>query len=188
MIYRIIWLSLRLNYLLINSEREVLMKKTIWLLIFGVSILLGCQQSKKEVVDIKKEKNAIKLVLEKYALANENQDMGMIEDIWCPSERIVSFGTVSGEKLVGWASIKAAVEQQFKLFSNTFISYHDQIIEVNEAGNTAWFSEIINYNFISNGEAHSYEGIRYTGVLVKKEGKWLLVQTHMSVPEKPKQY
>jgi ketosteroid isomerase-like protein len=112
--------------------------------------------------------------------------MAMIEEIWCPSEQIVSFGTVSTEKMVGWSEIKQAVERQFGRFSDTFISYRDQIIQINETGNTAWFSEIINYNFIMDGEAHSYEGLRYSGVLVKKDGKWLLVQTHMSVPEPPK--
>lgn len=162
------------------------MKKNVLLIFVSALILFGCTPKKQEIVNVQQEKDAIKLVLEKYAIANENQDMDMIEDIWCPSERIVSFGTVSGEKMIGWQSIKNAVESQFSRFSDTFISYRDQIIEVNETGNTAWFSEIINYNFIMDGEAHSYEGLRYTGVLVKKDGKWLLVQTHMSVPERPK--
>jgi len=162
------------------------MKKNVLLIFVSALVLFGCTPEKQEIVNIQQEKDAIKLVLEKYAIANENQDMDMIEDIWCPSERIVSFGTVSGEKMVGWQSIKNAVESQFSRFSDTFISYRDQIIEINDAGNTAWFSEIINYNFIMDGEAHSYEGLRYTGVLVKKDGKWLLVQTHMSVPERPK--
>lgn len=154
-------------------------------LLVAIIMLLasGCQQPTKETVNVEKEKEAIRLVLQKYALANENQDIGMIGDIWCPSERIVSFGTESGEKLIGWEQIKAAVIKQFGIFSNTYIFADDQIIEVNETGNTAWFSEIINYNFIRDGKANSYEGLRYTGVLVKKDGKWLLVQTHMSVPE-----
>jgi ketosteroid isomerase-like protein len=169
-----------------HSEREALMKKKVLMLFAGMFILFGCAQDVDEKVNIKEEKDAIKLVLEKYAIANENQDMEMIEEIWCPSEQIVSFGTVSNEKMVGWSAIRNAVESQFSRFSDTYISYRDQIIEINETGNTAWFSEIINYNFIDDGEAHSYEGLRYTGVLVKKEGKWLLVQTHMSVPERPK--
>jgi ketosteroid isomerase-like protein len=173
----------RLNYK--QTESEVHMKKFLFMHFIGALAFGGCNQMKEDKVDVQKERDAIKLVLEKYAIANENQDMAMIEDIWCPSERIISFGTESGEKLVGWAEIKSAVESQFDQLSNTFISYRDQIIEVNETGNTAWFSEIINYNFIRNDEAHSYEGLRYSGVLVKKDENWQLVQTHMSVPEKP---
>ncbi|OQX76643.1 MAG: hypothetical protein B6D64_09530 [Bacteroidetes bacterium 4484_276] len=158
------------------------MKKLFYFfVIIGIVQISACDEG-HEKVDKAKEIEAIKLVLEKYALANENQDMGLIEDIWCPSESIVSFGTEGDEKLIGFKNIKIAVQNQFDTFSDTYITPSDQIIEVNEAGNTAWFSEIINYNFILNSKAVSFEGLRYTGVLVKRDGKWKLVQTHMSVP------
>ncbi len=159
------------------------------ILIFSLLTLLfaGCANPVQEkTVDIEQEKAAIQFVLEKYVTANESQDMEIIKDIWCPSDRIVSFGTESGEKLIGIDAIRKAVQKQFNTFTDTYISKRDQIIEVNETGNTAWFSEIINYNFIHEGTPYSYEGLRYTGVLVKKDDKWKLVQTHMSVPEKPR--
>lgn len=161
------------------------MKKLFYFVVLIGIILVSACDNKQEKVDKEQEKNAIKLVLEKYVLANENQDMGLIEDIWCPSESIVSFGTEGGEKHIGFKDIKKAVQNQFNTFTDTYISYRDQIIEVNETGNTAWFSEIINYNFILDGEAVRYEGIRYSGVLVKKDSKWRLVQTHMSIPYTP---
>lgn len=162
------------------------MKKEFLLFIIGIIVIMSaCNQGEKVVVDKQKEIEAVKLVLEKYALANENQDINMIEEIWCPSDSIVSIGTESGEILRGFSHIRKAVENQFETFSNTFISYRDQIITISKDGNTAWFSEIINYNFILNDQARQYEGLRYTGVLVKKEGKWKLVQTHISVPVVP---
>ncbi len=162
------------------------MKRTLFISFSSILLLFllgSCTD--KNVVDIQKEKNAVKLVLEKYALANENQDLNMIEEIWCPSDSIVSIGTESGEILQGFSSIKSAVEKQFQAFSKTYISYSDQLINISKDGNTAWFSEIVNYNFILNEKAMSYEGLRYTGVLVKKDGKWKLVQTHISVPVMP---
>jgi ketosteroid isomerase-like protein len=160
--------------------------KSLFYFVFltGIITFAGCQP-KPPKVDFEKEREAIKLVLEKYALANENQNMDFIEEIWSPSESIVSFGTEGDEKLVGFSEIKSAIQKQFDTFTNTYISYRDQIIEINETGNTAWFSEIVNYNFILDGKAHTFEGLRYTGVLVKKDGKWKLVQTHMSVPYTP---
>ena len=169
-----------------DIKSEVTMKKLfIFPMIIGIIFVCGCKTEPKTIINKEKEKQAIKLVLEKYALANENQDMNLIEDIWCPSDQIVSFGTEGDEKHIGFGDIKSAVQKQFNVFSNTFISYRDQIIGLNEDGNTAWFSEIINYNFIYEGKAHQFEGIRYTGVLVKKDGKWKLVQTHMSIPAEP---
>ena len=53
---------------------------------------------------------------------------------------------------------------------------------MNECGNTAWFAETLNYNFMYKGQAHSYEGMRFTGVLVKRKGNWRFVQAHLSMP------
>ncbi len=161
------------------------MKKICLLVSVLILLIFSACHQQAEKVDLDKEIGAIKLVLEKYVLANENQDMGLIEDIWYPSESIVSFGTNSDEKLIGFAAIKKTVQQQFNSFTKTYINCSDQIIELNDNGNTAWFSEILSYNFILNNEAQSFEGIRYTGVLVKIDGKWKLVQTHMSIPANP---
>ena len=49
-------------------------------------------------------------------------------------------------------------------------------------GNTAWFAESLNYNFMYDGEARSYEGMRFTGVLTKVDGNWRFVQAHLSLP------
>jgi ketosteroid isomerase-like protein len=152
--------------------------------VFSLLLTSACTQQ-VDKADLLKEKDAIKLVLEKYVIANESQDISKIEEIWYPSEEIVSFGTEKDEKLVGISKIKEAVQSQFTRFKNTYISVHDQTIDVSEDGNTAWFAEIINYNFILNDSAHVYEGLCYTGVMNKKDGKWKLVMTHMSVPIKP---
>jgi len=161
------------------------MKKNYWYFTFiGLILLTACNQEVNRVDPIK-EKEAIKLVLEKYVIANESQDISKIEEIWYPSEEIVSFGTEKGEKLLGISKIKNAVQSQFAKFKNTYISVHDQTINVSEDGNTAWFSEIVNYNFILNDSAHVYEGLCYTGVMNKIDGKWKLVMTHMSIPISP---
>jgi ketosteroid isomerase-like protein len=170
-----------------KPESEAKMTKNLLFFTLVALLIAGCASPvQEETVNIEKEKAAIRFVLEKYVTANESQDIEMIEEIWCPSDRIVSFGTESGEKLIGIDAIRKAVEKQFTSFSDTYISKRDQIIEVNETGNTAWFSQIVNYNFLYDGKNYKYEGLRYTGVLVKKDGKWKLVQTHMSVPEKPR--
>lgn len=159
------------------------MQKQMLLLAIGLMVLMiGCNPTKKDEVNKQKEIEAIKLVLEKYALANENQDINMIEEIWCPSDSIVGIGTDNNEILLGFAHIRQAIQGQFETFTDTYISPYNQIVNLGEDGKTAWFSEILNYNYILDGKAQQYEGLRYTGVLVKKNGKWKLVQTHMSVP------
>lgn len=163
------------------------MKKFILLLAVLGFFAVSCTEYNKEkeedvVIDLELEKKNVELVLEKYVIANETQEIGLVKEIWAPNEDIVIFGTDSDEKLIGWEQIKDALQKQFDTFEDTYISVRDQVVKVNNSGNVAWFSEVINYNYIYKGEAQSYEGIRFTGVLEKINGNWYIVQSHMSIP------
>lgn len=160
------------------------MKKFVSLILLGL-LLVGCQQAtnnKQEVIDLEKEKEKIALVLEKYVIANEKQDIDLVHEIWAAEPDIVVIGTNSDEKIIGWDAIKNVLQRQFDSFEDTYISVHDQVVEINDSGNTAWFSEILNYNYIYQGDAVQYEGLRFTGVLEKSNGDWFIVQSHMSIP------
>ena len=160
------------------------MKKFILLIVvFAFFSLNSCVENNKNI-DIKKEKKDIEAVLEQYNIANETHNFKLIENIWARDKGIVCIGTDTDEKLVGWEQIKKAFKNQFESLKDTYISVSDQIININKTVNTAWFSEILNYNFIYKGKPQSYNGIRYTGVLEKRDNKWVLVQTHMSIPVK----
>lgn len=128
------------------------------------------------------EKEAIENLLENYILANENQDLVLIESIWASDDDIVLYGTDSDERIVGWSNIRAGIKEQFGFISDTYISASNQFIKINCSGNTAWFAETLNYNYIYKDVAHSYEGLRFTGVVAKIDGNWRLVQVHLSLP------
>lgn len=158
--------------------------RTIYLLFIlsGLILLNSCTQSCGEKVNRADEIIAIENLLEKYIIANENQDFDMIHQIWSPESDIILYGTNSDEMLIGYTNIRNAVKEQFKLIQETYISASDQFIQLNECGNTAWFAESLTYNFMYNGEARSYEGMRFTGVLTKADGNWRFVQAHLSLP------
>jgi ketosteroid isomerase-like protein len=161
------------------------MKKIIVILTLVVVVSSCCNNNieKKESLDIDKERENVSLVLEKYVIANERQDVGLVKEIWANNPHIVVFGTTGDDKFVGWSEIQEVMQRQFNTFQETYISVRDQVIEVSETGKTAWFSEIVNYNYIYQGEPKQYEGLRFTGVLEKTNGDWYIVQSHMSVPE-----
>ncbi len=162
------------------------MKNLLLFLLIGI-LATSCQQNKQKAnnFDPKVEKEKIALVLEKYVIANEKQDLDLVHEIWAPFPDIVVFGTNSDEMLVGWESIRNALQRQFSTFEDTYISVRDQRININDTGNTAWFSEIMNYNYIYKGEARQFEGLRFTGVLEKTNGDWYIVQSHVSIPGAP---
>lgn len=161
------------------------MKKIIVVLTLVVVVSSCCnnQIEKKESIGINAERERVALVLEKYVIANERQDIGLIKEIWANTPHIVVFGTTGDDKFVGWVEIQDVMQRQFNTFQETYISVRDQVIEVSESGRTAWFSEIVSYNYIYHGEPKQYEGLRFTGVLEKIDGDWYIVQSHMSVPE-----
>jgi len=159
------------------------MKKIIVLFFAFVFIgLSSCKEAKKPVNQSDELAN-IENILDQYVIANENQDLNLIEKIWSSDQDIVLIGTNSDEKFVGWEAINKAIKNQFKKFTDTYIVVSDQIIKINDTGNTAWFSELLNYNFSYNDEAHSFEGIRFTGILEKRGDIWEIVQGHLSIPE-----
>ncbi len=162
------------------------MNKLFILLFVGVITLNGCNiDNQNKNVDLNLEMEKVALVLEKYVLANEKQDMDLVKEIWAPDPDIVVLGTNSDEKIIGWEQIRSTLQRQFDSFQDTYISVRDQVININETGNTAWFSEIMNYNYIYQGEAKQFEGLRFTGVLEKKDGEWYIVQSHISIPGSP---
>lgn len=158
------------------------MKKNLFLVIILVMVFSSCRYQGEDVIDIKAETDQIRAVLDQYVVANEEQNFSLIETIWDANERIVLIGTNSDEKLVGWSEIDKAIKEQFESFTDTYIVVSEQNIRLNATANTAWFNEVMNYNFIYNEEAKSFSGVRFTGVLEKINEKWLLVQGHLSIP------
>ena len=162
------------------------MKKLTFIILIGI-FTSGCSKVNQDKVtfDPAKEKEKVALVLEKYVIANEEQNLNLIKEVWATNPDIVVIGTNSNETLIGWEAIKNTLKRQFETIEDTYISVRDQRIEINDTGNTSWFSEIVNYNYIYQGKPVKYEGLRFTGVLEKINGDWFIVQSHMSIPGSP---
>lgn len=161
------------------------MKKLKLIIVISLAFLISAcmpQGEKVAEVDFDKELSDIRMVLEQYELARESEDFSTIEQIWSSDADIVLFGTEGDEQLVGFEAIRKAMVRQFNELENTLINISDQKIRINREGNMAWFSEVLDYNFIYMGEDMAFEGIRFTGVLEKKDDQWKLVQGHLSVP------
>lgn len=159
------------------------MKTKIVLYVLPFLLIVGCNRPTAVAPpDTAAEMVKVENLLEKYVIASENQDCAMMESIWSPDEDIMLIGTDRKDRLVGWKVIKRAYLNQFSLVTDTYISVSDQYIRMNAEANTAWFSQVMKYNFIFEGAAHSFEGLRFTGVVTKKEDGWKIVQAHLSVP------
>lgn len=158
------------------------MKNTIYLSLLMIILLISGCTEEKPVIDRNAELAKIQAVLEKYIIAKEEQNFSLIEEVWADSEDIYLLGTDSDEKYIGWAQIESAIKRQFAEFQQMYISTIEQSVKLDDKCETAWFVEFLSYNFIHEGKAKQFEGIRFTGVLEKFDDNWKLVQGHMSIP------
>lgn len=154
------------------------------LLLLLAVLLIGLSCSNESNLRFKKaaEKEAIKLVLKKYIIANEAHNLSMIEELWARDSAVLSLGTDRHDVLNGFDAVRAKFEDQFNKFENTYISSRDQEIYVNPSCNSAWFSEVLQYNYTHGDKAIEYPDLRFTGYLEKRDGKWVFLQTHLSAP------
>jgi len=155
------------------------MKKSIaFLLAIAFLAIFVCEKK----VDIETEKARVKLVCDQFVQALETENMEMITKTHAHDDDMVMFGTDAAERWVGWESFRDAVQNQFDAFESVDISVKDQVIKVHESGRTAWFSEIVDFNFKVQGQPVSVNGVRVTGIMDKRDGNWVIIQSHTSVP------
>jgi len=154
--------------------------KNILLLLFGIAFLTFTSCEIK--VDIEKDTDDIKSVLNQYNKAFETEDMDLLSNIVAHDNDMVCFGTDAAERWVGWESLKESLQKQFDACENTKISVKDQVIKMSQSADVAWYSYIMDAQTEIQGDQVNLEGIRFTGVLEKRDDKWMFVQIHTSVP------
>ncbi len=143
----------------------------------------SCKQEKQKICDTVAEKQAIKLLLQKYIIANEAGNLAMIDEIWVNDSSVYTIGTDRHDVFLGFDALRQKFSEQFERFENTLISSRDQVIYVHSGCETAWFSEVLQYNYTQGIKAKEYSDLRFTGFLEKRAGKWMILQTHLSAPD-----
>jgi len=58
----------------------------------------------------------------------------------------------------------------------------DLTVNLSRSGDVAWFYCVLNDINTWKGQPANWENARWTGVLEKREGKWVIVQQHFSFP------
>ena len=133
-------------------------------------------------VDLEAEKAKVKSVVDQFEQVWETKDMELFSRIMAHDADLVVYGSDAPEHWVGWEPLKESVEKMFPALENTKITVKEQSIKVHPSGNVAWFSEVWDWDMVLEGKAVRSEGQRLTGVLEKRNGSWVFVQFHNSVP------
>ena len=77
------------------------------------------------------------------------------------------------------------IKQNSEIYKDPDFQYvrheiNDLTINLSKSGDVAWFYCILNDINTWNGQPANWENARWTGVLEKREGRWVIVQQHFS--------
>ena len=128
--------------------------------------------------DAKTEAEVI-AVINQVKEAFNKRDLNSIPILFAPDPDVVFYGTGADEKGIGQAGINADWERAFAQSEASSIELG--WISVSAAGSVAWVASDCIIRAKVSGQEISFP-IRFTTVLEQRNGKWLIVQSHASVP------
>jgi class 3 adenylate cyclase len=108
---------------------------------------------------------------------------GYFESV-APDDDVVLYGTGADEKLVGRDCIPLRVPRQIEetRASSTRIDWYS--VSLSSDRSVAWVSMDCTQSIVMGGSYIAYP-LRFTGVLERREGRWMFVQQHSSIPGHP---
>jgi ketosteroid isomerase-like protein len=88
----------------------------------------------------------------------------------------------SASTIVGFDNFKKMVEGLFlsDAFKATGYDIRDLRINLSASGDVAWYSAILDDRSEFNGRPYAWVNTRWTGVLEKRNDRWVIVQMHFS--------
>lgn len=156
------------------------MKNLLVPIIIGAFVGMGgCAQDQG---DLGAEQAKVNIVVNQFNHVWETKDMATFSEIMAHDADMVVYGSDAPEHWTGWEPLKEAVSQMMPALENVKISVKSLTIKVHPTGQVAWFSEIWDWDFLMDGKSIHSPGQRLTGVLEKRNGEWVIVQIHNSVP------
>jgi hypothetical protein len=108
------------------------------------------------------------------------KDRSLAESTMAHDERFFIFNPTS-ESTIGWSQLVKNfdfwMDPRFKALK---CEIWDLRIDVSRSRDVAWWSGLLNDLGEWDGKATGWKDTRWTGVMEKRDGKWLIVQMHFS--------
>lgn len=143
--------------------------------------IIGCDAMKSEI-DIEAEKTQIAEVVRNSIAWAVNKDKELSYSCFTHGEDLFFFnpddaGTLRGFKAFTELTENFFMHEDFKAISS---DVRELEIKLSKSGDAAWYrARLDDYNEWK-GQPANWEDIRWTGVLEKQNGKWVIVQMHFS--------
>ena len=130
--------------------------------------------------DVKTEKDVMNAVKQCFA-AFARRDIDAMLAFFAPDPDVVVVGTGSDERGIGLKEIRAIFERAFSQFDEASFKFGWHSVSVR--GPLAWLAADVGLHVKASDREISRQ-IRLTGVMEKRGDKWLILQSHDSVPDR----
>ena len=152
--------------------------KRCFVLIFLFLILFSC--IKRREIKVESEKNTVEGIVSEFVQGLEQLDVEKVLGFYNKSPNTVLIGA-GDEFFRGYD----AVENYYREFIPSLSKWNNRkfvLIEpkIRILDGVAWFNSQLKLNYQQN-EKPIKNDARFTGVLIKEEGTWRLVQVHLSL-------
>ncbi|MEW6363969.1 MAG: nuclear transport factor 2 family protein [Acidobacteriota bacterium] len=112
-----------------------------------------------------------------------NKDFDRLFSIMANDENLFHFWLTSDSEVVGITAFRKHAEQwKDPEFKATRFEFKDLRITFSRSGDVAWYSCFLDDCGEYKGQPYCIENVFQTGVLEKRDGKWVHVQMHGSYP------
>jgi ketosteroid isomerase-like protein len=115
------------------------------------------------------------------AEAYQNNDFDAVMCCYASDPDVVSIDTGKDEKYSGPEQLRHAYERDFAQSESVSMTFDWLLVSAAAAGNVAWLASDITVHVHVSGKDRTLSG-RQTGVMENRDGNWLLVQGHFSLP------
>lgn len=128
------------------------------------------------------ELEAVETVIDRFGHMWEDEDIDTFDEIIAQDPDMIVIGTDTAEYIVGYEDFRQIRQEQFDSFDNVEFSVNNRDVRLSQGGTVAWFSEIFDLFIMAEENPVHLRDLRLSGVLEKRDGDWMIVHLHTSVP------
>jgi len=152
---------------------------------FALTVLLSGCATRTPAPDVAAETARIDSVIRASIQWAMQKDTALMFRSFAHDSTLFWFSPDSAGTVKGFAAFKQQVEGLFMnpAFVAVGSDFRDMQIRLSRGGDVAWWSCILDDRNTWQGRPANWENVRWTGVLEKREGSWLIVQMHFSKSE-----
>ena len=113
------------------------------------------------------------------------KDINRLFSIVAQDEDFFIFHPDSKSTIIGFEAFKQLGERVWMkdAFRATDFAVKELRINFSASGLVAWYSAFLDDHAEWDGKPGGWDNVRWTGVLEKRNGKWIIVQMHFSFPQ-----